>query len=87
MGSIRARGKLLFIDFRYRGTRCREQTKLTDTPANRKRLLGILERVEAEILLGTFSYEAYWSLGELSTRCVEVTYSETNISNAGVTQN
>ena len=60
MGSIRARGKLLFIDFRYRGTRCREQTKLTDTPANRKRLLGILERVEAEILLGTFSYEAYF---------------------------
>jgi integrase len=59
MGSIRSRGKLLFIDFRYRGVRCREQTKLTDTPANRKRLSKILEKIEAEILIGSFSYEAY----------------------------
>ena len=60
MGSIRSRGKLLFIEFRYSGVRCREQTKLTDTPVNRKRLSKILERVEAEILIGTFSYEAYF---------------------------
>ncbi|QID17343.1 DUF3596 domain-containing protein [Nitrogeniibacter mangrovi] len=40
MGSIRKRadnGKL-FLDFRYRGKRCREQTDLDDTSANRKRL-------------------------------------------------
>lgn len=60
MGAIRHRGKYLFFDFRYRGVRCREQTKLVDTPANRKRALAILERMEAEILLGTFAYAAYF---------------------------
>jgi integrase len=60
MGSIRPRGNLLFIDFRYRGVRCREQTKLKDTPANRKRLKALLERIEAEILLGTFNYGEYF---------------------------
>ena len=48
------------MDFRYRGVRCREYTKLSDKPANRKRLQTILERVEAEILLGTFDYAAYF---------------------------
>ena len=60
MGSIRERRGLLFMDFRYRGVRCREYTKLSDKPANRKRLQVILERVEAEILLGTFDYAAYF---------------------------
>ncbi|MBT4518507.1 MAG: site-specific integrase [Halieaceae bacterium] len=60
MGSIRERRGLLFIDFRYRGVRCREYTKLSDKPANRKRLNTVLERVEAEITLGTFDYAAYF---------------------------
>ncbi|RLA54485.1 MAG: site-specific integrase [Gammaproteobacteria bacterium] len=60
MGSIRERRGLLFIDFRYRGVRCREYTKLSDKPANRKRLQTVVERVEAEILLGTFDYAAYF---------------------------
>ena len=60
MGSIRSRRGLLFMDFRYRGVRCREYTKLTDKPANRKRLQTIMERVEAEILLGSFDYSAYF---------------------------
>ena len=48
------------MDFRYRGVRCREYTKLTDKPANRKRLQAIIEHVEAEILLGSFDYAAYF---------------------------
>jgi integrase len=60
MGSIRERRGLLFIDFRFRGVRCREYGKLSDKPANRKRLQTIVERVEAEILLGTFDYAAYF---------------------------
>lgn len=60
MGSIRSRSGKLFFDFRYRGVRCREQTKLSDTPANRKRVINILERIEAEILVGTFDYETYF---------------------------
>lgn len=60
MGSIRSRSGKLFFDFRYRGVRCREQTKLSDTPANRKRAVAILDRIEAEILVGTFDYTAYF---------------------------
>lgn len=58
MASIRARKEsgLLFFDFRYRGRRCREQTLLPDTPANRKRLEKVLERIHAEMATGTFDY-------------------------------
>lgn len=62
MGSIRARpqnGKL-FFDFRYRGQRCREQTALDDTPVNRKKAKQVLDRIEAEITLGTFDYARYF---------------------------
>jgi integrase len=60
MGSIRSRSGKLFFDFRYRGARCREQTKLSDNPVNRKRATTILERIEAEILVGTFDYATYF---------------------------
>src|SRR5690606_898129 len=62
MGNIVARpetGKL-FFDFRYKGVRCREQTTLADTPANRKKLQRILQKVEAEIVVGTFEYSRYF---------------------------
>ena len=58
MGNVNVRpetGKLYF-DFRYRNKRCREQTALDDTPANRKKLKKVLERIEAEITLGSFDY-------------------------------
>ena len=40
MGKIRSRTETdkLFFDFIYLGERCREQTALSDTPANRKKL-------------------------------------------------
>jgi len=60
MASINVRkdtGKL-YLDFRYRNIRCREQTDLKDTPVNRKRLQTLLDRVEAEIMLGQFDYRA-----------------------------
>jgi integrase len=62
MGSINAKANsgTLFFDFRYRGQRCREYTKLKDSPANRKRLKRILEHIEAEITLGTFDYGKYF---------------------------
>lgn len=50
----------LFIDFRYLGKRCREYTALADTPANRKKLERIAERIEADIQLGTFEYVRYF---------------------------
>lgn len=60
MGSINVRKEKLYFDFRYRGVRCREQTNLADKPANRKRMRDILQRVESEIVLGTFDYAAYF---------------------------
>jgi integrase len=60
MGSVRtlaSRGTL-FLDFRYRGQRCREYTALTDSPANRKRLQKVMDKIEAEIASGTFDYQA-----------------------------
>ena len=60
MGSIRQRNGQLFFDFRFRGVRCREQTALSDTPGNRKKLNPILERIEAAIKLGTFRYEDFF---------------------------
>lgn len=58
MGSIRARkdNGQLFFDFRFQGQRCREQTLLDDTPANRKRLDKALAEIEGEIKAGTFDY-------------------------------
>ena len=60
MASIRVRKEtgLLFFDFRFRGQRCREQTMLQDTPANRKRLEKALDKIEADIAAGTFDYSA-----------------------------
>jgi len=62
MGHIRSRketGKL-YLDFKYQNLRCREQTALLDTPANRKKLENLLQRIDAEILLGSFDYQAYF---------------------------
>jgi integrase len=62
MGSIRARKEngLLTFDFRYQGVRCREQTTLPDTAENRRRMEKVLKKIEAEITLGTFIYDAYF---------------------------
>lgn len=58
MGSIYPRketGKLV-LDFRYQGIRCREQTLLNDTSANRRRLEKLLEKIEQEMSIGIFDY-------------------------------
>ena len=70
MGSIVARpeSSRLFFDFRYRGVRCREQTTLPDTPANRKKLQAVLNKLEAEITLGTFEYSRYFPNSPLAVR-------------------
>ncbi|MDD4979380.1 MAG: site-specific integrase [Gallionella sp.] len=62
MGSIRKRedNGLLFIDFRVNGIRCREQTALPDSVANRKKVEKVLERIEAEITSGTFEYRRFF---------------------------
>src|SRR5713226_6920693 len=47
---------LLFLDFYYRGIRCRESTGLQDTPKNRKLALDWDATVRREIQIGVFQY-------------------------------
>tara|TARA_R110002167_G_scaffold51814_6_gene149946 strand:+ start:6660 stop:7877 length:1218 start_codon:yes stop_codon:yes gene_type:complete len=58
MGKVRARKETgnLYLDFMFLGLRCREQTALTNTPANHKRAEAVLQRVEAKIVLDQFDY-------------------------------
>ncbi len=62
MASVRTRkgSNKLFMDFRYRGQRCRELTALEDSPSNVKKLEALLKRIEAEITLGSFEYSKYF---------------------------
>jgi len=54
-----ATGKL-FFDFRFQNQRCREQTSLDDSPANRRKMEAVLKKIEAEITLSTFDYAKYF---------------------------
>ncbi|MBI3479560.1 MAG: site-specific integrase [Nitrosomonadales bacterium] len=62
MGSIRKRedNGLLFMDFRYKGARFREQTALAENSANRKRLEKVMDTIEADISAGIFDYRRYF---------------------------
>lgn len=62
MASVRSRKDtgLLFLDFYYQGNRCREQTTLPDTSANRKKVQKLLDKIEQDISLGTFDYAKYF---------------------------
>lgn len=60
MAKVRARkdNGLLFLDFYYRGVRCREQTALPDTAANRRIVQYLMNRISKEIKQGLFVYGA-----------------------------
>ncbi|PWI33449.1 site-specific integrase [Vibrio albus] len=60
MGSINTKNNKLYLDFRYKGVRCREYTQLPDNKANRNRLSRLLKTIEAEIMIGSFDYTKYF---------------------------
>lgn len=62
MGSVRARttSQQLFFDFRYKGARCREYSELFDNASNRRKMQRVMDRIDAEIKLGTFVYSHYF---------------------------
>lgn len=66
MGSVRKRedNGLLFIDFRFRGIRCREQTALPNNTTNQKKVQKVLDRIEADIAAGTFDYRRYFPMSK-----------------------
>lgn len=68
MASVNTRAGMLFFDFRYHGVRCREYTKLADTPANRKRMQKALDKIEQAIATGTFDYAAFFPGSKLATK-------------------
>ena len=70
MGNIRSRKNTdqLLFDFRFRGVRCREQTLLNDTAANRKKLQAILNRIDREIKQGVFNYRDYFPDSKLANQ-------------------
>ncbi|WP_298577237.1 site-specific integrase [uncultured Luteimonas sp.] len=49
---------MLYLDFFYRGVRCREQTTLPDTAENRRRVQTLMNRISKEIKQGLFDYSA-----------------------------
>ena len=73
MGSIQVRKETgcLIIDFYYRGIRCREQTALPDTGANRKKVQKMIDRIEGEISLNTFTYDRYFPNSKNVSRFAE----------------
>ena len=71
MSSIRAQSNLLFFDFRHQGHRCREYTKLPDTPANRRRMEKVLEKIELALAVGTFDYAHFFPGSRMAERQVD----------------
>lgn len=74
MGRIRVRketGTLQF-DFQFLKVRCREQTTLSDNKKNRKILEKIMERIEAEITLGTFVYAKYFPNSSMVAKIAKI---------------
>ncbi|QSX35352.1 site-specific integrase [Shewanella avicenniae] len=68
MGSVNARGDKLYIDFRYCNVRCREQTLLSDTTSNRRKLTKLLNQIDADIRLGCFVYSDYFPESKLNNK-------------------
>ncbi|MEZ9577533.1 MULTISPECIES: Arm DNA-binding domain-containing protein [unclassified Vibrio] len=60
MGSINSRSGKLYLDFRYEGMRCREQTALPATQVNQRKLQKLLNQIEADIRLSCFVYSEYF---------------------------
>ena len=58
MAKVRVRPEtgMLYLDFFYRGVRCREQTALPDTAENRRRVQSLMNRISKEIKQGLFDY-------------------------------
>ncbi|MEH0739978.1 site-specific integrase [Vibrio cholerae] len=68
MGSVNVRDGMLFFDFRYKGQRCREYTKLADNVVNRRRAAKLLKVIEAEIVTDRFDYSKYFPSSKSATK-------------------
>jgi integrase len=60
------------MDFYYNGKRCREQTALPDTVANRKKVQKLLDSLTEEMSLGSFDYARYFPNSKMLVTLVAV---------------
>ncbi len=60
---VRSKSGKLFLDFRWRGRRCREFTGMADTKENRRRADAFLKVIQGQIALGTFDYRTHFPNG------------------------
>ena len=79
MAKVRARPETgnLYLDFFYRGKRCREQTALVDNPANRRMVEALAARIKREMAKGTFDYGTFFPD---SPRAAQFAGAETSLS-------
>ena len=49
---VRPETNCLYLDFSYRGKRCKEQTALADTPTNRRMVESMAKRIQRATTLG-----------------------------------
>jgi integrase len=56
MASFHAKDGYLYIDFRWRGLRCREARRLLHTAENRAQVRRTVRQIDGEIAAGTFDY-------------------------------
>ena len=74
MGNVRVRKETgrLYIDFFYKGVRCREQTLLEDNAKNRKQVEQLLQRIEAKIVLNDFNYSEFFPSSKNAAKIAEI---------------
>jgi integrase len=60
MAKLRKDKGRLFIDFVFRGERCRESLHLADKRENRRKADALRKKLEAELALNTFEYASYF---------------------------
>jgi integrase len=63
MASFHAKDGYLYIDFRWRGLRCREATRLRDNPENRTQVRRTVRQIDGEIAARTFDYFKWFPEG------------------------
>nr|WP_321270565.1 tyrosine-type recombinase/integrase [uncultured Tolumonas sp.] len=56
MTSVFVQNDILYLDFQFKGQRCRERTGLPDSDFNRRKLEKFCKRMDAQITLGQFDF-------------------------------
>ncbi len=63
MASLHSKRGWLYLDFRWRGVRCREATRLRDTPEHRSQVRRLGRQIDGEIAADTFDYRKWFPQG------------------------